>query len=42
MDILLVEDNPYDAEVILDALNSQHLTNRVICWQWYYRGRGVA
>ena len=29
IDILLVEDNPYDVELTLDALNVQHLANRV-------------
>jgi two-component system response regulator len=29
IDILLVEDNPHDVEWTLDALNVQHLANRV-------------
>jgi two-component system response regulator len=29
IDILLVEDNPHDVEWTLDALNIQHLANRV-------------
>ncbi|MEN6320095.1 MAG: hypothetical protein ABFD82_15225 [Syntrophaceae bacterium] len=29
IDILLIEDNPHDAEWTLEALNVQHLANRV-------------
>jgi CheY-like chemotaxis protein len=30
LDVLLVEDNPHDAELAIRALRSQHLANRIV------------